>query len=184
LQERYSPANQVLHWLTVGLMFAVLPVAWIATSIPEDTKEFYFWLDLHKLIGLTILLLTTARIAWRCVDRPPQLPASVPAWNRRLAHAVTGTLLLGMIVMPLAGYVWTTGHGYDVAPFDWFTLPRIFFKQRALGDFAKHVHLWGRWVIYALIALHLAGVSYHLVWRRDGMLERILPPQNPPAAPG
>jgi cytochrome b561 len=89
-----------------------------------------------------------------------------------------------MIVMPMAGYIWTTGHGYDVAPFDWFRLPRIFYKDRPIGDFARAVHLWGRWFVYALIALHLAGVSYHLVWRRDRLLERMLPQQNPEPGPG
>lgn len=179
MQARYSAANQCLHWLTVVLMFAVLPVAWIAVAIPEDTKEFYYWLDVHKLIGLGILLVTAARIAWRFIDPAPPLPADVGAWNRRLAHVVTGTLLLAMIAMPLSGYIWTTGHGYDVAPFDWFRLPRLFYNDKPVGDAARQVHQWGRWLVYALIALHLAGVTYHLVWRRDRLLERMLPRQNP-----
>lgn len=179
MQARYSAARQVLHWLSVVLVFAVLPVAWIAAAIPEDTKDFYYWLDVHKLLGLGILLLTVLRIAWRFVDGTPPLPPDVAAWNRRLGAVVTGALLLAMILMPLSGYIWTTGHGFDVAPFDWFRLPRLFYKDKALGDLAKQVHQWGRWLVYALIALHLAGVSYHLVWRRDRLLERMLPRQNP-----
>jgi len=179
MQARYSASHQLMHWLTVVLMFAVLPVAWIATAIPEDTREFYYWLDVHKLIGLIILLLTVVRIAWRFVDRPPPPPHGIAAWNSMAAHAVAGLLMLAMVLMPLSGYIWTTGHGYDVAPFEWFTMPRLFFKDKAIGDFAKGVHQYGRWLVYALIALHLAGVSYHLVWRRDRILERMLPRQNP-----
>lgn len=184
MPARYSPTQQVLHWVTVALMFAVLPVAWIAYAIPEDTKEFYFWLDVHKLIGLSILCLTVGRILWRVFDRAPALPADVGAWNRRFAHAVAWELLTMMVVMPVTGYLWTSGHGYDVAPLDWFTLPRFFFNDRALGDFAKSAHLWGRWVVYLLIALHLAGVSYHLAFRRDRLLERMLPRQNSQTGPG
>jgi cytochrome b561 len=183
MPARYSPTHQVLHWVTVVLMLAVLPLAWIATAIPEDTKEFYFWLDVHKLVGLSILCLTTGRILWRLFDKPPALPADVGLWNARLAHAIAACLLLMMVIMPISGYLWTEGHGYDVAPLDWFTLPRFFFNDKPLGDFAKSVHLWGRWIVYSLIALHLAGVSYHLIFRRDRLLERMLPPQRPQADP-
>ena len=62
MAARYSPTHQVLHWVTVVLMFAVLPLAWIATSIPDDTKEYYYWLDVQKCIGLTILILTVGGV--------------------------------------------------------------------------------------------------------------------------
>jgi cytochrome b561 len=42
---------------------------------------------------------------------------------------------------------------------------------------AEAVHLFGRWLVYALIGLHLAGVSYHLIFERDALLGRMLPPQ-------
>lgn len=178
MTQRYSAANQLFHWVTVALMLAVLPLGWIAVAIPEDTKEFYFWLDAHKLAGLTILAVTVVRIGWRFVDRPPPPPAGMSAANRIAAHAVAGALMLLMVAMPLSGYVWTTGHGYDVDPFGWFRMPRLFFNDKPVGDAAKIVHTWGRWLVYALIVLHLAGVIWHLVWRRDRLLERMLPRQQ------
>ena len=44
--------------------------------------EAFAW---HKWIGLTVLLLTLARIAWRWYAPPPPLPETVTAWERRLA---------------------------------------------------------------------------------------------------
>lgn len=174
---RYSPAQQALHWLTVALMFAILPVAWVVVSLKEDTPRFYVFLDIHKTLGLAILALTLLRILWRLFDRPPPHPAAMPAWNRWLAVAVTLALLAAMVVMPVSGYLWTTGHGFDVAPFDLVRLPRLFWKDRAVGDAAKAIHSLGQWAVYGLIGAHLAGVSYHLVVRRDGMLGRMLPAQ-------
>lgn len=177
MTERYSPARQILHWVTVVLMFAILPVAWVVMALKEDTPAFYFYLDIHKTIGLTILALTLVRIAWRLLERAPAYDRSLPVWTRVLAAAVTGALLVMMLAMPVSGYVWTTGHGYDVAPFDLIRLPRLFWKNRALGDAAKAVHTYGQWLVYGLIALHLAGVGWHLIVRRDGLLARMLPPQ-------
>ena len=68
MPARYSPTQQVLHWLTAVLAFAVLPVAWIATSVAKHTHEFRCWLDVHKLIGLTILSIAVGRILWRLVN--------------------------------------------------------------------------------------------------------------------
>jgi cytochrome b561 len=72
-----------------------------------------------------------------------------------------------MIVMPVSGFLWTTGHGHAVAPFGLIHFPRIAFGYRALGDAAERVHLVGQWLLYGLITLHLAGVSYHLVDASD-----------------
>ena len=173
---RYSPAQQTFHWLTVGLMFAILPVAWVVMSLKEDTPKFLFMLDVHKALGLTILGLTVVRLGWRLFDPPPAHPADMPAWNRLLAVATVLLLLAAMVAMPLSGYLWTTGHGYDVAPFG-LRFPRIAFKTKAVGDAAAAVHAWGQWVVYGLIGVHLAGVSWHLIVRRDGLLGRMLPPQ-------
>jgi len=88
-----------------------------------------------------------------------------------------------MVLMPVTAYLSSMGHGFDVAPFDWFTLPRFLFHDESLGDAAKSMHLWGRWIVYSLIVLHLAGVSYHLAFRRDRLIERMLPHQNSQDSP-
>jgi cytochrome b561 len=173
---RYSPLQQTLHWITVVLMFAILPVAWVVMSLKEDTPKFLFYLDVHKALGLTIAALTLVRVLWRFLEPAPAHPAFMPRWNRLLSLAVVFGLLAMMIVMPVSGYLWTTGHGYDVDPFG-VRFPRVFFKDKAVGDAAAAVHHWGQWIIYGLIGLHLAGVSFHLIVRRDGLLARMLPPQ-------
>lgn len=178
MSDRYAPGQQVVHWITVLLMFAILPVAWVVVSLQEDTRPFYFYLDIHKSLGLTILLLTLVRLIGRLVRRPPPYPASWPAWTRALALAVSLGLIFMMIAMPVSGYLWTTGHGYDVAPFDLIRFPRLAWNHRALGDAAKRFHVIGQWVVYGLIGMHLGGVAYHLVVRRDGALRRMLPPQS------
>lgn len=174
---RYSPGQQVLHWLTVCLMLAILPVAWVVGSLKEDTPRFDIYLDIHKALGLSILALTLVRVLWRLAEPPPAHPSSMARWSRTLAHAVAVGLLVMMILMPVTGYLWTNGHGHDVAPFG-FRFPRFGWNNRGLGDVAKSLHVYGQWVIYGLIALHLAGVSFHLIVRRDGLIARMLPQQS------
>lgn len=177
MKIRYSPAQQIVHWLTVFLMFSILPVAWVLVSVTEETPIFFFWVDVHESIGIAILALTSLRIVWRFFDPPPPYPPHLALLSRRIAHVVHVALLTMMIVMPISGFLWATGHGHDVVPFNLLRFPRIAFEQRAIGDAAAAVHRYGQWSIYGLIALHLSGVSYHLIFKRDALLGRMLPPQ-------
>ena len=176
VQPRYSSVHQTLHWVTVFLMLAVLPLGWVVISLPEDTPIFYSWLYIHEGVGLVILFLTIFRIGWRIHDGPPALPKSIRRWSRHAVHLVYFALFAGMVVMPLSGYLWSTGHGHEVVPFDLISFPKIAFGSAFIGDAAKAIHQYGQWVIYALIGVHLSGVSYHLIARRDGILGRMLPP--------
>ena len=159
-------------------MLSILPVAWVVISLKEDTPPFYFYLDIHKSLGLAILALTLVRIFVRARQAPPAYPAAWPISSRVLAKLTALGLLLMLIAMPVSGYLWTTGHGYDVAPFDLIRFPRVAWNHRELGDAAKSFHQFGQWVVYTLIAVHLAGVLFHLIIRRDGALGRMLPPQD------
>jgi len=181
---RYSPTNQVLHWLTAILMLSILPVAWVAVSVPEETAPFFFWMDVHESIGLAILAVTVVRIGWRQIDSPPEYGMHVAFWSRTMARIVHAGLFLTMILMPISGYIWTTGHGHDVAPFGLIHFPRIVFNQRRLGDIAQTIHMVGRWFVYGLIGFHIAGVAYHLIVKRDALLLRMLPQQRPDRADG
>ena len=33
---RYNPVAQALHWLTAALVLAILPLAWVAISLPPS----------------------------------------------------------------------------------------------------------------------------------------------------
>ena len=159
-------------------MLATLPIAWVVLAMPVKAPKFMFWLDLHKSIGLVILALTLLRILWRLVERPPALPRRLPKWNRYLAHAVYVVLFVVMLVMPASGYLWTTAHGYELAPFGWIRFPMIAAGNKPLGDFAEKVHYYGQYVVYGAIVLHLLGLGFHVLVRRDGTLDRMLPEQD------
>ncbi len=38
-QQRYTALAQALHWITAALVLAVLPLAWIATSLPASPAK-------------------------------------------------------------------------------------------------------------------------------------------------
>jgi cytochrome b561 len=58
-------------------------------------------------------------------------------------------------------------------------LPRLP-RSEAANDAARWVHAAvGQWLVYALIALHIAATAWHAAVKRDGVLDRMLPEQRP-----
>src|SRR3546814_1911287 len=67
-------------------------------------------MGVHKAIGVTILVLTIVRIAWRIGHTAPPLPAAVPAWQRPLSTIVHFLFYALLILLPLSGWVRSEEH--------------------------------------------------------------------------
>jgi cytochrome b561 len=86
-----------------------------------------------------------------------------------------------LIAMPVSGYVLSAAGGHPVSYFGLFTLPGLP-QNHDVAVIGTRIHLLGRWAVYALIGLHLGATAWHVAVRRDGTLDRMLPPQS--NAPG
>ena len=174
MPPRYSPLNQALHWVTALAMAAILPLAWVMTRAKDSpfNEALYNW---HKTLGMIVFLITAFRIVWRFVDRPPPYPPAIAAWDRALAHAVYGLFFLALLWMPVTGFLTTTYDGYPTTLFNLIPTPQLLPESKSLADLFGELHGLGQWLIYGLIGLHLVGVVFHVAWRRDGVLGRMLP---------
>ena len=187
MQPRYSPVNQALHWITALCMFAILPLAWVMTNAKEGTPLSSALFNWHKTLGGIVLIVTAIRIAWRFRDPPPHYPPTVAAWDRMLAHIVYWLFFAVLIWMPVTGFLTSTYGGHATKLFNLVPMPLLLPKDKDLSDLFGTLHGLGQWAVYALIGLHLTGVAFHLIWRRDGVLGRMLPAYaaepDPAAAP-
>jgi cytochrome b561 len=172
---RYSPTNQVLHWVTALCMFAILPLAWVMISAKGGSALQHSTYNWHKTLGLVVLLLTVFRMVWRFFDPPPPYPEKVAAWDRALAHLVYWIFFGLMIWMPVTGFIDSAFDGYPIKLFDLIQTPELFPKNPKMERIFSTLHWLGEWPIYGLIVLHLSAVVFHLVWSRSGILGRMLP---------
>jgi len=138
----------------------------------------------QMLLGGIVLAITAFRIVWRFLDPPPPYTPMIAAWDQALAHLVYWLFFAALLWMPITGLLTSTYGGHATRLFNLIPTPLLLPKNKRLSDLFSALHLAGQWAVYALIVLHLAGVTLHLLGRRDGVLGRMLPPHATEPAEG
>lgn len=168
-----------LHWL---IALSILTMIYLGfTMVDEEKFNLY---QLHKSLGITILVLSLARLAWRFIDPPPPLPEAMPRWEKLAAHLNHWIFYALMIGMPLLGWaiVSASPNSDFIATkiWGWFQLPLLpvlptLPNREALSDQLGELHETAAWIFLALIALHVGAALKHQFWDRDRVLHAMVP---------
>jgi cytochrome b561 len=152
--------------------------------LSRDDANLFPLVQLHKSIGLTVLVLSVIRLAWRLINPVPPLPAGMNAFQRLAAHASHFLLYFLIIAIPLSGWALVSSSplGLPTLYFGWFEWPHIGFladltraqKAPLRHDFGA-IHVYLAWSAIVLVPIHIAAALYHQFVRRDGVLKRMLP---------
>ena len=169
-QRRYSAVAILLHWaIALALAFQLA----LGFSMPKDERGFALF-QLHKSVGITILLLTLARLAWRLTHRPPV--AVEGGFQGFLAKAVHTLLYVFMVAMPLTGWAIVSTSRIEIPTVFWGVIPWPHLPlPGSLNEPFEETHELLAWIGIALIALHVAGALRHQFLVKDGLLRRMGP---------
>jgi cytochrome b561 len=180
--EPYDRGAIALHWITAALVVAnlVLGVSMAGLPISPRKLNWYLW---HKSIGISVLVLTSLRVAWRLL-RPHPAPVPMPAWQARAARASHLALYLLLFAIPLSGWIYSSATGVQVVYLNFVPLPDLVPRNRALGDALRWVHIGLNSVLAMVVLLHAAAALKHHFLDHDVVLRRMLPPwRNRSSAP-
>ncbi len=168
--ERYAATSRILHWIVAVLVLAIWPLGFfIKFTKKEVTLDFYM---VHESLGFLVLWIMLVRVGNKLLVRAPQPEGQ--AIERLVASVVHGLLYLFLIIMPVSGFLATNAHGF---PLLWFGLVPIWSPVGKAPDIAwtlSAIHAWSAWILLTLFALHIGGVLFHHVIRRDNTLYRML----------
>ncbi|HSV04615.1 MAG TPA: YceI family protein [Phenylobacterium sp.] len=180
---RYSAVAMVLHWLIAAGIILQVTLSFRMTG--PHTPEQFAVTQLHKSIGITILGLSLLRVAWRLINPPPPMPATMAPWEKHLARVVHAGFYVIMIGMPLTGWIMVSASRivvptllYGVVP--WPNFPGLSElapgAKRMWQDLGQTSHVTLSKFIYVLLALHVAGALKHQLFSRDEpVLARMAP---------
>jgi len=168
---RYHAVARVLHWV-IGLAI----IAEIVIGLGHESWEGATWaMPVHKATGITILVLSMLRLAWRLTHSAPTLPATMPRWQTKLAHGLHWLFYVMIIAVPITGWVMSSAGKYPLNWFGLFDIPKLpVIPKSALADFAHEAHEVMGIAFIPLLVLHIAAALYHHFIVRDGVLRRML----------
>lgn len=173
-RSRYSTGVMIFHWVIAVLVI----VNWRLVEAAETASKAdeAALVGNHKAIGITILVLTLARLGWRLRHKVPPLPDTMATWEKLLArtsHVLFYVLLIGL---PLGGWLAGSFAGRDISYFGAFTIPALPVGENF--DMAKAIigfHKTGGEAMIYLIGLHILGALKHSFIDKSGGLARMLP---------
>ena len=179
---RYTGVAIGLHWAIALSIIGLIFGGWFMTDLPDGHPLQYALYQFHKSIGITILVLTVARILWRVMNPPPPLPAGMARWETTASHLAHLGFYTLMVAMPLTGWLYvSTAVQFDVPTilFGLIPWPDLPFMGGLTNDAAhtaiEWVHSKLAWVMIALLALHVGGAVKHEITDEEGVLKRMIP---------
>jgi len=176
MTQRFTSAQQWMHWATVPCVAGALAIAWVFSHIGDGdklTEPLFAW---HETLGLSAFVLVVARLVSRHRHPAPPLPRTLARWERILASATHVLLYALLLWMPVTGFIATTAYGDPPRLFNLIHTPALFAKNEQLNALAGTLHGGAQWLLYALLIVHVSGVVFQIAIRRSGLFVRMLPP--------
>ena len=180
--ETYSRTARWLHWILAILIIFMLIGGLLMGKIPRDETSLrvmvYGW---HKTFGITILILSLARLFWRLGHKAPALPAHMPAWEKLAAKFTHIAFYVFMIAMPMVGWAITSTSRYPSKIFQVIPLPslpglgNLGEKREDVHHFFEEAHEKLAYLAIALIVLHVAAALKHHFKDNDDVLAHMIP---------
>lgn len=180
--ERYDIVAITLHWLIAAIIFAQLWMGFWMEGLAKGSFDRFQALQWHKSVGLTILILSLVRLAWRLMNPAPSPPAHMKPLERRLAGAAHFGLYFLIIAVPLAGWATVSASPLGLPTllygvFDWPHIPMLAdaADKKAMEHLMHETHEILIFSLIGLFLLHILAALRHQYLLKDKVLARMLP---------
>ena len=182
---RYSSVAIILHWTIAAALALQIVLGWRIGDVEGVTRTAV--LQLHKTIGVTILLLTVVRLVWRVTKKPPAMDSSLTPIERLASHWVHMGFYAALLALPLTGWAMVSAQRVGAMKLlggvRWPDFPIVTALpgdlQDTLADLLDKSHSALVWVMLGLIALHVAGALKHHYISKDPTVSRMAPGAKP-----
>ena len=179
-RNRYSTVSLVLHWLIAALVVTQILLIWGHEATEGATSREF--VNIHKSVGLSILVLTLIRLGWRIANPAIPLPDTTPRWQKLTARGTHVLFYVFLIAMPLVGWAASSAAGRDILWFGLFEWPALpIGGGRETAGQLMDLHELAAKLLIALVVLHILGALKHHFINRDNVLHRMIPliPRRP-----
>lgn len=150
-------------------------MVWLPVGTNEEVAQKVWLYSLHKTLGVALLTIAIARIAWAVANPKPAPLHPEREWETFAAETVHWLLYAGIILAPVTGLVHhfaTTGF----APIWWPFAQTVSFipQDEGLATLFKYLHFAAAVMITASVIAHIAGALKHSFVDKDKTVTRMV----------
>ncbi|WP_105168940.1 cytochrome b [Pseudoalteromonas sp. T1lg23B] len=170
-----SVTTRAMHWLVGFTMLGLIMVGFYMVNL-----EVWALYPIHKALGVLALLLILPRVIYRVKRGFPAAVDGVSLSNQKLAHVAHWLLLLGTVLMPISGMLYSGFGGYGIDIFGFHLVPENIMNDEivpfneTIFIIAKNAHSLIGYGLSALIVAHIAAAFKHHMVDKDATLRRML----------
>lgn len=173
--NRWGAVSKALHWTAAGIILVQFVTGFLRyfeiMSADGWAVAYKYW---HMPMGMLVLVLVAARLAWRFSQPHPAFSGHMRWWERLAANGAHLFLYMAMVVMPLTGWIGFNALKIEVDPFG-LPLPHLFWDIRPLSFIMADLHLYFAVGLVLVLLLHVGGALKHHMVDHDDTLRRMLP---------
>lgn len=171
---RYHQFTLLIHLITFFTILVVLGAVFLREFTEDDDFRLQM-LNLHRSLGVIVLLLVIVRLFIRYFYFFSHITAELPKILRRLASAAHFTIYTFLFAVPLLGWLFTSAAGKPLIFFGVVHLPALMHKNRELSEGLGEAHEVLAWLFIVVILGHTAAALWHHYVRKDHVLRSMLP---------
>lgn len=164
--RHFNLLARVLHWL---MAVAILAMLFIGVGMTTSLNWRPWLFDVHRPLGIAILMLAILRLVNRLRHPPPALPESVPRWQAAAARASHWLLYVLMLSLPVLGWATLSAGNWPVTLVPGWYLPPIAPHSSVLYALFRTAHGALAWLLFVVVLGHLSAALMHAWVYRDGV---------------
>ena len=142
-------------------------------SNPDHHDQWLSLMNLHKTIGVLVLLFVPLRGIWTFSQPRPELPRGMTTPHRIAARISVVSLYLAMLCVPLMGLFLSLFARAEFKLFGVFDLESPFARNKPLMETFRTLHQVTAYCLLALVCIHVCAALIHHFILRDDVLARM-----------
>lgn len=167
----YGLPTRIIHWLmAVAIVGMYLLGLWMV-DLNYYSPYYRSAPDLHRSVGMLLLLLLVLRFGWRLFNGKPE-DTELSAFERVAASVVHWGFYPLLFALMVSGYLMSTADGRPIEVFNWFSVPALV-HDKGMEKTAGEIHEWLADVTMIVVALHVAATLKHQFIDRSRVLARM-----------
>ena len=169
----WGQVARYLHWIMAALLLSQVVLGRYANALERSPEKLNLMMW-HKSIGITLLLLVSARLAWAWFNPAPDALLGTARWTRYASRLSHGALYILMVSIPLSGWLMNSTKNLPFRLFRIVPWPNLLGPDEAMGKLFESWHDQLVSLLLVLLCIHVGAALWHHFYRRDAVLVRML----------